>query len=377
MKIIRMNQTRSPYDRIIEFEALRGIMAWVVVVNHALDLAGNQKGKMFGRFIMGGGQAVDVFIILSGFVIMLLLDRKQQSPVRFYVGRFFRLWPLLLFAILAGVWVLPLELSNLSYLSGTLHSSDFRIMRINGWLENLPQHFLISLTMTNAIVPDRLLENVDRFAIPPAWSIGLEWSFYLVAPFILGAIRSKSWPLTCVMAGLCIAAAYPWIGIRLNPSCFPVYAPLFGAGIGSFFLYKHLLANPDIITKYRLSLICSLITIGALGSKPLLVWMLVLLAVILDDGSAQGFWGKMRQTLRIKPLVFLGRISYSTYLSHWIVITLVIHFSITRLNYSAQQISTSLLPLIMVLAGTLLTSIAAYYSIEKKGIAVGGRLLRK
>lgn len=352
-------------------------MAWVVVVNHTLDLVGNQHGKIFGKLIIGGGQAVDVFIILSGFVIMLLLDRKEQSHARFYIGRFFRLWPLLLFSILVGVWVLPMELSNLSYIEEQLDSADFRTERINGWLENLPQHLMATLTMTNAMVPDRFLANVDRFALPPTWSIGLEWSFYLLAPFILRALRSKSWFLTFFLVGLSIAVAYPWIGTRLNPSCFPVYAHLFGAGIGSFFLYKHLIRNPDLISKYRLPLICSLVIIGALGSKPLLVWMIVLLAVMLDDGTTKGLWGRLRQVFRFSPFVFLGRISYSTYLSHWIVITVVVHFCINKLEYSAVKISTSLIPLTLVLSGTFLTSICAYYLIEKQGIAMGGFFLKK
>jgi peptidoglycan/LPS O-acetylase OafA/YrhL len=71
----------KPSHRIIEFEGLRGCLAWWVVLfqlgllSHIPESALTKAERMVA---LGGWQAVELFIILSGFVIALLLDVERE-----------------------------------------------------------------------------------------------------------------------------------------------------------------------------------------------------------------------------------------------------------------------------------------------------------
>lgn len=98
-----------PTNRILEFEGLRGLLAWWVVVSHALFAAGFTLDTLPRgiRILAHGDYAVDVFIILSGFVIFKLL-REGKEPWRvFMVRRVFRLFPVYLLCLFAGILVRP------------------------------------------------------------------------------------------------------------------------------------------------------------------------------------------------------------------------------------------------------------------------------
>ena len=74
---------------------------WVLVA-HVLWVSGYQPAvEPLLRLIGAGGYAVKLFIILSGFVITYLLDKRDETYLQFVVRRFFRLFPV--FIVLAGV----------------------------------------------------------------------------------------------------------------------------------------------------------------------------------------------------------------------------------------------------------------------------------
>ena len=70
--------------KLLEFEGLRGWLAWWVVVGHSLDESGWSASFLptIGKFFMGQMFAVRIFIILSGFVITVppLRDRREDIP---------------------------------------------------------------------------------------------------------------------------------------------------------------------------------------------------------------------------------------------------------------------------------------------------------
>ncbi len=96
--------------KITELEGLRGLLAWWVVASHLLYFSGFYDTKLGGvlGLISRGHEAVDGFIILSGFVIFLLLDKGRNSYGVFLFRRFFRLFPVFILCFLAAVLVAPL-----------------------------------------------------------------------------------------------------------------------------------------------------------------------------------------------------------------------------------------------------------------------------
>ncbi len=62
-------------------EGVRGLMCLWVIVSHTVTMAGIQvyKSTGAGKLLANGGIAVDVFVILSGFVICLILSKKKEA----------------------------------------------------------------------------------------------------------------------------------------------------------------------------------------------------------------------------------------------------------------------------------------------------------
>ena len=92
--------------RILEFEGLRGLLAWWVVVSHVVFMSGIDHGMLPGplRYLRLGSLAVDVFIILSGYVIMNLIHNEPMCYRRYLWRRFLRIYPALVVCLLLSLF---------------------------------------------------------------------------------------------------------------------------------------------------------------------------------------------------------------------------------------------------------------------------------
>src|SRR4051794_2164034 len=89
--------------RIRSLEAVRGILAVWVVVGHVLRSTGFTPSDLGILGVLASpGYAVDIFIILSGFVIFFLLDSKPVGWALFIYQRFMRIAPMYFVALLVS-----------------------------------------------------------------------------------------------------------------------------------------------------------------------------------------------------------------------------------------------------------------------------------
>jgi peptidoglycan/LPS O-acetylase OafA/YrhL len=81
--------------RLDFIDAVRGVAALMVLLQHGLEFAGyTDPASGFGRYVINFGQAgVAAFFLVSGFVIPLGLER-WGSVKQFWIGRFARIYPL-------------------------------------------------------------------------------------------------------------------------------------------------------------------------------------------------------------------------------------------------------------------------------------------
>lgn len=184
---------------------------------------------------ISGITAVYVFFVISGFYIQMVLDTRYTAArlgeswvQRFYIARYLRLFPayaaaalcVLGFAVFVlsstGTLVRPLE--GWAALSGSLKGSIYSagVMFAN-------------ITMVGLNVP-----SVGYLAIGPSWSLGVELSFYLLAPFLL--VRSDRF-LAVVIT----------IGILLKAVPFNTHVPAF-VGIDCFLLGALAYRKKDLLT---------------------------------------------------------------------------------------------------------------------------------
>ncbi len=307
----------------------------------------------------GGYLGVDVFFVLSGFLITTLLVEEAQASGRislphFYLRRGLRLLPALFVAALAYVLLSSIEVA----VSGGTHAGTPLESVLTGALYGV-------LYVQNILIAAGTAMPV---AIGHLWSLATEEQFYLIWPVSLFlalrarlSLRAISIGLIVVIAALnvdrvellltgapftrvyfapdghfdviligCLTGLWFTSGgarTRLENRTARVVLPLFGIGVLALMLVLPYFATWRVV----------------LGLLPLLATAIavLILAVVVDDRSP------LSRLLALSPLVFVGKISYALYLWHPIVL------------YAFSRLSTTSEVVLSVVAATL-----SYYFVE-------------
>jgi peptidoglycan/LPS O-acetylase OafA/YrhL len=196
----------------------------------------------------------------------------------------------------------------------------------------------------------------------PAWSISAEWFAYILFPALCIFLHRKMWAAASyIVLGLAFAA----IGAVLNYS--PIHV-LSGFLIGMA-TYKFL---PKIrsITVRPLTGFCVAFAVvfWAKGSSPPVEIGLLLFAILIATLTEPRDF--LSRVLSLRVIVYLGEISYSLYMVHWVVRVIV------RNGLQILGVLNSLPSALVVSAyvlGTLIAAVASYHFVELPGRA----LLRK
>jgi peptidoglycan/LPS O-acetylase OafA/YrhL len=221
-------------------------------------------------------------------------------------------------------------------------------------------HLFWHITLLNGLIPKTWLSNSTGI-LPPAWSITLEWQYYLIAPLLAFFTRSAS--------GLLLITGFAWLGLQFgshwrNPGLafLPGQLPLFLIGIASYHFYEYFSAPSHRRSNILAVSITGIITLGILASwhtVALCTWALVLSSIMVEGNdifSRSVFW--LRTILLYRWTQRLGHISYPLYLVHWPIIlgllAAVLHFHPTISSHQAILILLSIgLPLILICAQIL------------------------
>jgi peptidoglycan/LPS O-acetylase OafA/YrhL len=267
--------------------------------------------------------AVEMFIILSGFVISFMLGAKRQSYWAFMRGRFFRIYPVYIICLLFALVTIHL-------MPSILHGAPWRDTMYYQWLGLIshselgatPAHVLLHLTLLNGLFPRRFLFNSTGTLLPPAWSISLEWQYYLVAPFIALWVRSK-WGLSLLAGVVCLGMKFGGHWGNPHQAFLAAQLPLFLIGIGSYHLYVRCAIGPGC--SRRMAATIGVLLMGALvlslDSIALAGWGIVFGSILLRGDTHLGpVAGTVRRFLLLPWLQWLGRVSYPLYLVHWPII---------------------------------------------------------
>ncbi|MDR3470950.1 MAG: acyltransferase [Devosia sp.] len=182
-------------------DGLRGIAAAWVLLGHIGLLAGANY-----PVLKEGGSAVDLFMILSGFLMAFhYLEREDREPweepstwFRFWTRRFFRIAPLyyllLALALLGGTWV-----GQARDVIGGVHPET--LTAAVRYTDHSAANWLTHITFVFGLLP----RFGYRTALPD-WSIGLEMQFYLALPFLM-ILWKRGGPLAMALAALVVCAA--------------------------------------------------------------------------------------------------------------------------------------------------------------------------
>lgn len=271
--------------RYAELDALRGLAALAVVLFHYTFLYNERIGhsEELSFIASYGGLGVYLFFIISGFVIFLTLKRCK-SHTDFIVSRFSRIFPAYWIAIILTAIVV-----NIYDLKGLHRSID---------------EILVNLTMLQGYIG---IQHVDEVY----WTLTYELLFYTFMYLIyrLKLIHKIDhilflW-LSLQLSSILIEYYYGWFPWKITYFMILGYIHLFAAGI--FFLKIH--EGEHSMYHYLLLVYCLLIQwIKGPTEESIAVTIFGIIFIVFIGG-----WLKF---IAIRPLIFLGSISYPLYLIH-------------------------------------------------------------
>lgn len=306
-------------------------------------------------WLPGGFVGVDVFLVISGFLITsILLDRRSRPEYStldtlkyFYISRIKRIAPayftmLLIVALISAVFLLP---------------QDFKVFK-----KGLAQAVLFTSNNYFADFGDYFSPASYEQPLLHTWSLAVEIQFYLISPFLILLLPRKllKWVFVGSFVGLTIIAEYRlhFLGIE-QATYYSLYArlPEFFAGALVALYVTTGGKMPSWISVLGLGMIgLAIVFQPSLGTFPGIAALLpVTGAVMLLSQSAPG--KLVGVLLGSKIFVWVGALSYSLYLWHWPVLALLRYYTGNEvLNF---EFSLLFIALTVVLAGV------SYYLVEQ------------
>lgn len=269
---------RMTKDRITNLDVLRALAALSVCLFHFARnefLGISEVSKILRRGHLG----VDVFFVISGFIIPLSLSRSGYGFINaraFLASRFVRLYPAFLAAGLTTIF--------LWYLSA----------RIPGFRGEAPSFSARQLVSNGLLLSDFTGEN---WLIPVFWTLAIESQFYLLIAISFPFFSSAA---PALRRG-CMAI---WITAPLIAGSGPTvltWTSLFAIGIVTFQWNEKQISMTEFIV---VLLVAAAAHFFSRGLESAIIG-------ILTAGTIA-----FVPTLRLAPLVWIGRISYSLYLIH-------------------------------------------------------------
>ncbi len=334
-------------------DGLRGVAILLVVILHNFR---------FMNYFFFGWLGVDLFFVLSGFLITDILMNKLGQPHflrNFYLRRVFRIFPLFYLTLIIFLLILP------HVKSYTLHTDYYTSHQF--WLWTYLQNWLF---IFKAPYGDPVLLHI--------WSLGVEEQFYLFWPLVILLFRKPKILLAIVLL-LLVAVGITRYLIWINKIEDLAYASLYtftridGICIGCL-LALLLRINPGFLKKNTLLLVLLMAAINFgfyfinnrhAFTLPYLAFVgystfAVLFGILVYEAvTGESRWIQFIFNNRI--LRFFGRISYGFYVFHWPVYMLFYpplltlfrdraHFSIKPAELAGSLLVTGIAILISVIS---------------------------
>ncbi|MEE9314398.1 MAG: acyltransferase family protein [Rhizobiaceae bacterium] len=312
----------SPTSKAVfrtDLQSLRALAVVAVLLFHF---------KLLG--VGGGYLGVDIFFVLSGFFITAMLRRSDGGPwkevlLNFYQKRFWRIAPALFVTVI--------------------------ITLILGWFFILPQGYTrlgVSASYSVAFLSNQFFTGeASYFDISSAfkpllhtWSLAVEMQFYLLWPLlflVLGSLADKT--QTLLLWLLIIATFFGAIVLALTDPAVAFYAMpfrLWEFAIGALCAHPNAQSNMkkwgfncDAVRFAALAILIACIFFYAetlLWPAPFAALPVLATAILIATGEKEPgdrAMGMSGMILDWKPFVWIGEISYSLYLVHWPLVTIL------------------------------------------------------
>jgi peptidoglycan/LPS O-acetylase OafA/YrhL len=304
----------TDHRHIPALDGLRGLAVLAVLFYHA-------NGALTGGYL-----GVDLFFVLSGFLITSLLlgehERKGRIDLKaFWIRRARRLFPALLLLMVA-IALYARFVAAPRQLGGIRADALATLGYVANW---------------HSIFADKSYWDLFTAQSPleHTWSLAIEEQFYVVWPVVVALVlrrhsRRAVLVLAVALTGLSMAAmavlfarsgaSRAYLGTDVRAS-----GILAGAALAAVLPSGVTLGPKAVRALDGLGLLAALglgaAWLGLDGQDPLLYrggfWLTELAALVLIVCGAMGPGGLAARALSLRPLTYLGKVSYGVYLWHW------------------------------------------------------------
>lgn len=344
---------------------VRFLLALCVVAGHTTS------NGILGITLLSGTTAVQSFYVISGFLITMVLNERTgyRNLANFYLSRYVRLWPTYIVVAVAS-----LILINWDVMFRQLpRAADWPSVAFV-WISNLAlffQDWFLFLQLDEGrLLPIASFASgqapyVHEFLlVPQCWSIGVELTFYLIAPFVCRNWRGLAALFAFGLACRVVTAALhlpndPWM-YRFAPS----EMLLFACGGLAYFAGRDLCPRYPLMTKVACAMAMALIIAIVLGapiktqySETILEHLLLLnwpVLALMPIAAAPLFYATRHSAIDR----LIGELSYPIYVSHLLIQTML-----TR-HAPSWMAPDNLLYVVVVVAVSLALVLGIIYPID-------------
>jgi peptidoglycan/LPS O-acetylase OafA/YrhL len=334
-----------------QLDGLRAIAVLLVLWTHFWGYSAGHP--LINRFAAAGWIGVDLFFVLSGYLITSILWESRDKPryyLNFYARRALRIFPIYflllacVFGLLPLVSTLPARLSEDAWLYA-LYLGNFALAA-GGW-----QLFLVDIT----------------------WSLAVEEQFYLLWPAWVRRLTVRAMVISCVaiiIATPCLRFAlwdpdrWMWLHMMM-----PLRADAFAVGALIAVLLRQGIELPArAVMTACAPILVLLIGMGEFRRESMLVGTIGYTLTALVSGAALLLALRSR-ALATKPLMHVGKVSYGMYLLHPIVLVLV-SSGLAAAGLDATGTAGMILQLVILTGATVAVATASFWLLESRLLAL-------
>lgn len=274
---------------------LRGVAILMVFLIHSGGFGLRSLGHLGNSIVDHGKYGVTVFFVASAYVLTAQMNEKPISWPAFYLRRLFRIAPMYFLVLGLALAMRPLE----------------------NWpsAASIWAHF----SFANVVMP-----QYANDILSVEWSIAVEMAFYALFPLVMAVQKRGIAAVAILTAVTTLPSArhlvYEWIGgdfFTYRHYTLPWHAYAFLAGILAFKARSLSAARINVLPAAFAIIAMQLIWGEGVWSGPAIAFATALVIYDAHHGGAAS------KALSLTPLTFIGKISFSIYLTHMLLITLL------------------------------------------------------
>lgn len=332
---------------------LRAIAATMVVMIHTGAFA--DFGAIGHAITYAGKYGVDIFFVISGFTIAKTFTEAKDYR-SYLTRRIMRIVPLYWLIITVAIALMASEAISLS--------GGMQKFGSQPDLYNLFFH----LSMLSY-----LDYRVANSVLGVEWTIPIEVFWYICLPLLIHFGKTIPRTIGIILVLLILTAILSYISKKLFGTSLPIkwspiaHGHLFFVGVVSFYLREQFKSatsqRPVIWIGCAVALFAVALTVEFQGRSEILALSTAILIVFVTPARA----GWVTRSLTVRPMLFLGTISYSIYLIHFLVLHILGDFTMLPASGVGK--------FLIVYGVTVAISTATYLLVEKPTNQAGRRMV--